>query len=1190
MKRKLLLLLTLFTSYSMYSSVNINEMMVRNVSFQYNEKYNFEGWVELYNSGASSVDLSNCFFSNSSENLFLWQNKSNLILQPGEYAIFYFDELDEGNHASFKLDSDGGELYLTDANGSMLDFIKYPKPFRNASYGCVTDGSTEYGFFVTPSMGSSNNSVIATAQTAAPTFGTKGGFFNSSQSITIQTENPAAKIYYTIDGTEPKVNGMLYTSPINISSTTPLRAIAVVDGEVPSDITTATYFFLNNIPVGTKVVSLVTDRNFVYGDSLGALVVGRNGSTVPTNCSAMDNRANYMNDWDRPCNFELFDEQKSSQINQEVKIGCFGACSRTKYIKSIKVKANKVYGNNKLDYPIFTEKPNLKWKSVVLRNSGNDFGRMLFRDGFLQTLIASNMDIDHQAYEPSVVFMNGEYYGMLGIRERSNKDFIYSNYGLDEEDICIEEASDKATECDDYQSVLNIAKNANMNASDVFDQMDEIIDVDECLNYFMSQIYICNEDWSAGNIKAWHRNNNGKWRWILYDTDYSTSLYGNYLSTNGFQYAARCKFFPQFIKNDEFKRRLMTKFVAHAGTTFESEHVSQVLDSMLALLEPEADYFFKYLQSYKKTEVSSWKAEAEKVRNYLTAREHFLFNHVADSLRLGTPVALRIYSDVDGASYLLNNLETIRKRDFRSKYFTNSAISVKAEAPAGYKFSRWDVCRENYIIDANDTWKFSYKTDTIDQSWKELSFNDETWNSGLAPIGMGTSFQKTNISSGNEDNGSGFNFGDFGGIGGGGIGGGGIGGGGIGGGGIGGGGIGGGGIGGWPSIGGANTTSYLRKTFTISQLNNMGANIHCTAHINDGAIIYLNGREVYRFNLPDVVNDTIKANLEMDSYAILNFDIPRSYFVEGQNVIAVELHNASGSSSLLFDLSMIDDNTGISVINSANSEVYQTNVNDKLVLHAIFERDNSWNPSNVKLYINEVCAANKQYVDEFREEEDWIEIYNDGSAAVDLGGMYITNHRDTLMKYRIPTGNSKLTTVPAKGYLIIWADKDSTTQGPLHTNFKLNKSQSQTVCLSRMVNNNLEVLDSITYLPHKNKQTYSRFSYTGNGAWTITSIPTLGKKNVYAPVDIETQSVTLAANETEDVARIYPNPAEDYLWFSYAEEGRAFVTIADLSGRILINRYVDNGGSIAVGSLKEGVYALNLTINGNHYSMKLVKK
>lgn len=1195
-KRNNILLIGALMTTQAFASVHINEMMVRNTSYKVNENYNFEGWVELYNSGAEAVDLRNCFFSNSESNIYLWQNQSNdCRIQPKGYYIFYFDELDKNNHANFKLDSDGGTLILSDESGRVLDKVTYPKPFRNTSYGRTEDGGNTLAFFTEPSMNATNNnSTAARSQTAAPTFSKEGGFYSGNQTISIYAEDGDAKIYYTTDGKEPTIHSNQYNSPININNTTPLRAIAVVNGEVTSEVTTATYFIgVNNIPMNVKVISLVTDRDYVYGDELGAFVVGRNGSQVPSTCGSMDRTANYMNDWDRPCNFELFDEKKSSQVNQEVKISAFGACSRTKAIKSIAVKANKAHGNNKIDYNLFREKPALKWKSLVLRNSGNDFGRMLFRDGYIQTLAASGMDLDHQAYEPVVVFMNGEYYAMLGMRERTNKDFVYSNYGLKEEDFCIQTISKTgSTECDDYQIVKSLGNGD-------FNRIDENIDVDEFLNYLLTEIYVFNKDWADNNNKAWKRTENGKWRWILYDTEYSTSLYEENMTGNGFSNLNKVNYYNNIIQNPEMKRRLMTKFVTHAGTTFGEDNAEHVLDSMMNILSKEADYFRDFLARKNIKESSlSWKDEAMKVRNFIVARQNVVMGHVASNMQLGNPVPLRIYANIPGGSYTLNGLENIRKSDFRSQYFTNSAIQVKANAPTGYKFKNWEVRKEEYLINTNDSWKYLYLNDGVNvpSNWKDNSFEDESWQSGQAPLGSGVSYYVKTSVSGNSNNGGwnggmfpapGDNNGGWGGIGGGDWGG------------IGGGdwgGIDGGDWGGIPGFGGTTVsakTTLLRKEFNVNSLNSMSNELQCLAHINDGAIIYLNGREVFRYNLPNYnVQDTTMALLSMDSYATVKFNIQRSYLNEGKNVIAVELHCAKGSGSLAFDMNLLDENTGVSTIQTSSNDEYSANVNGALVLKAIFEKDNNSTPYD-KLYINEICAANKQYVDEFRQDEDWIEIYNDGESPVDLGGLYLSDKRKTLNRFKIPTGNPSKTTVPAKGYLVFWADADSSAQGPLHTNFELSKDKSQTISLSRMENGNIQVIDSVRYQPHTDGESYSRFSYTGDGAWSITSRPTFNKKNAYFPLlkssTSEIQEPMAEATESLAAPQVYPNPASDYLWFSFPSEENGVVTITDMTGRVILNQTVKNGDCLNINDFERNIYMVIISVGEERYTTKIVK-
>ncbi|MHC4323243.1 MAG: lamin tail domain-containing protein, partial [Planctomycetota bacterium] len=93
--------------------------------------------------------------------------------------------------------------------------------------------------------------------------------------------------------------------------------------------------------------------------------------------------------------------------------------------------------------------------------------------------------------------------------------------------------------------------------------------------------------------------------------------------------------------------------------------------------------------------------------------------------------------------------------------------------------------------------------------------------------------------------------------------------------------------------------------------------------------------------------------------------------------------------------------------------------------------------NQANLVINEVMASNSSTIqDPQGQYDDWIEIYNFGSEAVNIGGMYLTDNLTDPTKWQIPTNNPSDTTIPAHGYLLIWADKDTTDTG-LHANFKL---------------------------------------------------------------------------------------------------------------------------------------------------------
>lgn len=643
MENRLFLLFCLWVAYfsPVYSSLLINEVMPKNVSCHINDDFNFTGWIELYNSGAEDVDISTIFLSNESLNLYKWQMPSdttlpsdNFIMPPGSYKLIYMDELNKAFHASFKLDADGGMLYLTSAEGDLLDKITYEASFRNSSLGRVDVNTEQLKIFSHPTPASANDlTSVVQEQVSAPSFSLPAGLYADPHVLEIFMDSTEANIYYTLDGSEPQVNdSLLYEGPININQTTIVRAIAAHEGLANSNVSTASYFFSDR-KLTLPIISLVTDDKYMYDDSIGILVVGENGKEISGGCGATVFRANYMQDWDRPCNFELFDMNKKEQLNQEVKIGMFGACSRTNAVKSIKVNASKVYGNNKMDYSIFTSKPNLKWKSIVLRNSGNDFACSMMRDGFIQTAASSRMDIDHQAYQPSIVFINGLYYGLLNIRERSNADYIYSNYGLDEEEIYIHEGSSvnskDGTESDYKETYDYVTSVEDINAEGVYETIASDIDINEMLNYLTTEIYLCNRDWPGGNIKAWKRIENGRWRWILYDVDFGFSLYEDNRETNAYSYVIKNAMFASLLKNNRIKRSLMTKMVVHLALTFNEDRLISIFDSLRSNVNTELSYF-----SSKKVKFNP-NNHFNKIKIFAGKRANNVFAHTSTSLEIG---------------------------------------------------------------------------------------------------------------------------------------------------------------------------------------------------------------------------------------------------------------------------------------------------------------------------------------------------------------------------------------------------------------------------------------------------------------------------------------------------------------------------------------------------------------------------
>ena len=173
MKRIKVLSILLITNFIFCNaSVIINEIMTKNISNHINSNFNFEAWIELYNNGNEDEDISTIFISDDSKNLFKWQmpydstiNDSEYILPPKSYKIIYMDKLDEAFHANFKLDANGGTLYLTNGEGNISDIFVYKQSYRNSSIGRKDLNNNEIVLFSNPTPNSSNDttSIIFTS-------------------------------------------------------------------------------------------------------------------------------------------------------------------------------------------------------------------------------------------------------------------------------------------------------------------------------------------------------------------------------------------------------------------------------------------------------------------------------------------------------------------------------------------------------------------------------------------------------------------------------------------------------------------------------------------------------------------------------------------------------------------------------------------------------------------------------------------------------------------------------------------------------------------------------------------------------------------------------------------------------------------------------------------------------------------
>lgn len=749
------------SAISATAALKITEIMPSNISTIISDIYDYNGYVEIYNDG-DQVDLNGWTVINEKEGKTEWTLRlaqSHNVKKGYNLLFFAKDDVSEtdGNTAgnmnplfigtvSQKLTSDAGKLTLT--NGSQTISIEYPKQYPHISYG---DGG-----YMIPSPGTDNTAAYKISdRVASPTFsGTNPGVIYAGGSATVQLQcsTDGAKIYYTLDGSIPtEEKGTVYSSPIALDKTAIVRARAYKDGNLYSDVVTGSYLFTDEIyaTCGTSklpIVSISSDDEHFYDNQLGLCVKGTNGAQ--STCSTDNNRANYYQKWMRPANFEYIVDGKVVD-NQEVEVGVFGACSRQHNVKSFKIKANKRTGSNKFQYTkFFKDRSYTKYKALALRNGGNGFYmHPRWREGFMQSIV-KGLNVDYQAYQPVAYFLNGEYKGLMGLRERTDEDYIESNYGYEEDEIeylrvmkdvgkyVAQIGTDEA-----YYKMEQYAASNNADA-DFYNKLSQMMDIDEYIDYQIIQQFIANTDWVNNNIKVWRKKDGGKFRWILFDTDFGLStsstptsnmlnfcmkgnttdnsgasstgggtwpgggiggiggggIGGGGIGIGGFGFGAivdakYCTLFNGCMQNEDFKYHFLDRYTYLLETLFTQTRITTVCDSISALVKEEACATIEAGNIGGGTQ-QQYDNAIQSMLNFAQQRpeiivKQLVYHYGVQSTKANVSVRMNFGGNAPEYKFLVNKIANTS--DYSRQLYIGERLKVELRVPTGYKIQSWKI-------------------------------------------------------------------------------------------------------------------------------------------------------------------------------------------------------------------------------------------------------------------------------------------------------------------------------------------------------------------------------------------------------------------------------------------------------------------------------------------------------------------
>jgi len=641
--------------------------------------------VQGHNNGASSSDLS-------------------LIpmLSLGLKGAGYIDQLPSyihltGNklHTNFKIASEGETLILSRPDTSIADSTSPVLLNTDISFGRKPDGDQTWFYFTSPTPGKANTSdaFIVLPKSDTVRFSVTGGYFHGAFSLQLSSENASDSIFYTLDGSEPFSDDSLYKHPISISKNCVIRARTLHPGKLPGVISTNTYITSRHT---LPVVCISTNPENLWDYNTGIYVMGPNASTTSPYFGA-----NFWKDWEKKAHMEFYDFNGKKQIDQEIGIKIYGAYSRARPQKSLALFARKEYGKGSFDYRFFSDKSIEKFEALVLRNGGNDWGGAIMRDGLTSTLIR-NMDIDRQAFQPAILYLNGEYWGILNLREKINPSYLAENHFVDPDDVNLLEKNAAVVDGSN-SSYLQINTFLNSNTLETeanYSQVRSKIDVNSYIQYQLAQIYINNQDWPANNIKFWNTNAPGAlWRWIIFDTDFgfnyrSTSDYLQNtldfaLATNGPTWPNppwATLLFRRMMTNTKFRNEFAIQYADRINTNFSSARINEVVDSIRVIYLPEINtHLDRWGLSY-----NNWENSITRIRNFALYRPDYARSHLKTLMGFTDELGIKVEINVHGWGTAKINSISPQKFPFYGIYFRNQAMRLKAVPAPGYKFLRWD--------------------------------------------------------------------------------------------------------------------------------------------------------------------------------------------------------------------------------------------------------------------------------------------------------------------------------------------------------------------------------------------------------------------------------------------------------------------------------------------------------------------
>jgi gliding motility-associated-like protein len=622
-------------------------------------------------------------------------------------------------HTNFKLTQCKPEaIVLANPLGGIIDSLTLKRTQAGHSRGRTTDGAATWSLFITPTPNASNSNPF-TDYAPRPVMSVAPGFYSSAQSVTITAPGTGITIRYTTNGSTPTATSTLYSGPVSISATTVLRARAFSsDPTVPPSFVESNTYFINS-PHTVEVVS-------IFGDQVLTLLNGTQSDpetgmeyfdhTGTFKCETYGTTNKHGNDsWSYPQRGIDFVTHDQYGYNYTLLDQVFNSKTRTDFQHIIfKAAAND-------NYPFETPGSSYAW------GPSTQLGSVHIRDSYVQTLSQkAGLHMDARTWAPSVMYVNGQYWGVYDTREKvDDADYTDYYYNTPEDSLQMlktwggtwsEYGGTQAQT--DWNNLKTYITSHSMAVAANYNYVDSLFNLKSLADYVILNSFCVTSDWLNWNTIWWRGLNHNavhkKWRYDLWDEDATFHHYINYTgvpSTNadanpcdpnsltdpGGQ--GQIPILNAMMQSPTFYQYFITRYFDLLNGPMSCTRMIEILDSMVAVIQPEMQQHITRWGA--NGTFAGWQANYQALRTFIQNRCNTVVQQFDNCWPTTGPFPLKVNVYPPGTGTVDLNSISLNSFVWSGQYPGNINILMKAHPDSAHCFDHWEFQNNTPLPNAN---------------------------------------------------------------------------------------------------------------------------------------------------------------------------------------------------------------------------------------------------------------------------------------------------------------------------------------------------------------------------------------------------------------------------------------------------------------------------------------------------------